>query len=92
MTSGSRDTGGAQRGFAPDFLTELFRNPLDPGYAAAAARRRVSPVTGRPRTGRAVTGVVLLVTSGNSKQQGAQQRPHVALAVGPANVQLAGSF
>lgn len=40
----------------------------------------------------AVTGVVLLVTSGNSKQQGAQQRPHVALAVGPANVQLAGSF
>ena len=23
----------------PDFLTELFRNPLDPGYADAAARR-----------------------------------------------------
>jgi uncharacterized protein YlxW (UPF0749 family) len=27
------------RRFAPDFLTELFRNPLDPGYADAAARR-----------------------------------------------------
>ena len=25
--------------FAPDFLTELFRHPLDPGYADAAARR-----------------------------------------------------
>jgi uncharacterized protein YlxW (UPF0749 family) len=33
--------GGApdRRTFAPDFLTELFRNPLDPGYADAAARR-----------------------------------------------------
>ncbi|MFG3556577.1 DUF881 domain-containing protein [Micromonospora sp. NPDC047557] len=31
------------RVYAPDFLTELFRNPLDPGYAdAAAARGRVS--------------------------------------------------
>ena len=28
--------------YAPDFLTELFRNPLDPGYADAAARRRRS--------------------------------------------------
>ena len=27
------------RAYAPDFLTELFRNPLDPGYADAAARR-----------------------------------------------------
>ena len=25
--------------YAPDFVTELFRNPLDPGYAEAAARR-----------------------------------------------------
>ncbi|MDM4719114.1 DUF881 domain-containing protein [Micromonospora sp. WMMA1363] len=31
------------RVYAPDFLTELFRNPLDPGYADAAARRRVTP-------------------------------------------------
>jgi uncharacterized protein YlxW (UPF0749 family) len=28
-----------KRVFAPDFLTELFRNPLDPGYADAAARK-----------------------------------------------------
>ena len=31
--------GGAKRTFTPDFLTELFRNPLDPGYADAAARK-----------------------------------------------------
>ncbi|MEV6597911.1 DUF881 domain-containing protein [Actinoplanes sp. NPDC051346] len=36
----SPDDGGAQpRTFTPDFLTELFRNPLDPGYAEAAERR-----------------------------------------------------
>ena len=40
----------------------------------------------------AATGVVLLVTSSGSKQQGAKQKPHVALAVGPGNLQLAGSF
>src|SRR5258705_9331147 len=28
-----------QRRFAPNFLMELFSNPLDPGYADAAARR-----------------------------------------------------
>ena len=27
------------RVYAPDFLTELFRNPLDAGYADAAARK-----------------------------------------------------
>jgi len=31
--------GAGKRVFAPDFLTELFRNPLDPGYADAAARK-----------------------------------------------------
>ncbi|MET0417808.1 MAG: DUF881 domain-containing protein [Actinoplanes sp.] len=31
--------GGGKRVFTPDFLTELFRNPLDPGYADAAARK-----------------------------------------------------
>ena len=31
--------GTVGRRFAPDFLTELFRHPLDPGYADAAARR-----------------------------------------------------
>jgi uncharacterized protein YlxW (UPF0749 family) len=33
------DTGPGRRHFTPDFLTELFQNPLDPGYADAAARR-----------------------------------------------------
>lgn len=33
------DGGTERRQFTPDFLTELFRNPLDPGYADAAARR-----------------------------------------------------
>ena len=31
--------GTPKRVYAPDFLTELFRNPLDPGYADAAARK-----------------------------------------------------
>lgn len=36
-----------KRQYTPDFLTELFRNPLDPGYADAAARReREGPRTG----------------------------------------------
>jgi uncharacterized protein YlxW (UPF0749 family) len=33
------DGGAGKRTYAPDFLTELFRNPLEPGYADAAARR-----------------------------------------------------
>lgn len=40
----------------------------------------------------AATGVVLLVTSGGSQQQGITQHPRIALAVGPGNLQLAGSF
>ncbi|MEV4755189.1 DUF881 domain-containing protein [Micromonospora sp. NPDC049559] len=50
------------RTFAPDFLTELFRNPLDPGYADAAARRRSgAAVTGWRRDAlRTVTVVTLL--------------------------------
>ncbi|MBU8860979.1 MULTISPECIES: DUF881 domain-containing protein [unclassified Micromonospora] len=49
---GERDP--STRVYAPDFLTELFRNPLDPGYGDAAARRatgsmsRVRQVLGRP--------------------------------------------
>jgi uncharacterized protein YlxW (UPF0749 family) len=35
----SNDSGPGRRLFTPDFLTELFQNPLDPGYADAAARR-----------------------------------------------------
>lgn len=37
------------RTFTPDFLTELFRNPLDPGYADAAERRARD---GEPPAGR----------------------------------------
>jgi uncharacterized protein YlxW (UPF0749 family) len=36
---GAREPAGERRTFTPDFLTELFRNPLDPGYADAAERR-----------------------------------------------------
>ncbi|WDZ83174.1 DUF881 domain-containing protein [Micromonospora cathayae] len=71
MTGSSRDTGpagrsagkaGGERVYAPDFLTELFRNPLDPGYADAAARRRADPPSpARRRTGRVVSSVVLVV-------------------------------
>ena len=46
---GPRD-GNERRTFTPDFLTELFRNPLEPGYADAAARRaRGEGRPGRPR-------------------------------------------
>ncbi|MET0417308.1 MAG: DUF881 domain-containing protein [Actinoplanes sp.] len=41
------------RVYAPDFLTELFRNPLDPGYADAAAARRRAASTEPPRGWRA---------------------------------------
>ena len=55
-------TGRRERTYAPDFLTELFRNPLDPGYADAAARRRTAgPVTGwRRGTIRTVTVLTLV--------------------------------
>jgi uncharacterized protein YlxW (UPF0749 family) len=50
-----------QPGFGPDFLTELFRFPLDPGYADAAARR----ATHGPRTGwrRAALRITCAVTA-----------------------------
>lgn len=49
------------RTYAPDFLTALFRNPLDPGYADAAARRRQGNVARWRRSVRAVSLVVLVV-------------------------------
>ncbi|GAB3182837.1 uncharacterized protein YlxW (UPF0749 family) [Micromonospora palomenae] len=58
------DSGGrTTRAFTPDFLTELFRNPLDPGYADAAARRRESPAPAgwRGVSARAVSVVVIAV-------------------------------
>ncbi|MGN9811752.1 DUF881 domain-containing protein [Micromonospora sp. BQ11] len=65
MTDAPRDGGNrGDRVYAPDFLTELFRNPLDPGYADAAARRRADPRAGsgwRRWPVRSVSLVVLLV-------------------------------
>ncbi|MEU4622749.1 DUF881 domain-containing protein [Actinoplanes sp. NPDC023801] len=44
------DGGAGKRTYAPDFLTALFQNPLDPGYADAAARRaKEGPRTGARR-------------------------------------------
>ncbi|GIF25817.1 uncharacterized protein YlxW (UPF0749 family) [Actinoplanes tereljensis] len=49
-----------KRVFTPDFLTELFRNPLEPGYAAAAARKAVEGQPTGPR--RHLTSGVLALT------------------------------
>ena len=51
--------GNERRTFTPDFLTELFRNPLDPGYAAAAERKaRGEGPTGA--TKKVISGVTAL--------------------------------
>ena len=59
----SPDGGGGRTGssgrFTPDFLTELFRNPLDAGYAEAA-RRRAAGDRGTP-AGRATARTSRLV-------------------------------
>ncbi|HET9518838.1 MAG TPA: DUF881 domain-containing protein [Actinoplanes sp.] len=55
----SNDTGSGRR-FTPDFLLELFQNPLDPGYADAAARRARD---GAPSARSRRTGTALLVTT-----------------------------
>jgi uncharacterized protein YlxW (UPF0749 family) len=57
------DESGPRR-FAPDFLTEMFRNPLDAGYAEAAQRRaRRGPAPPRRRRlGRLARGAVLGAT------------------------------
>ncbi|MDG4826155.1 DUF881 domain-containing protein [Asanoa sp. WMMD1127] len=45
---------------SPDFLSELFSNPLDPGYADAAARRaKDGPPTGWRQTARRTTAVLV---------------------------------
>jgi uncharacterized protein YlxW (UPF0749 family) len=51
-----------KRVFAPDFLTEMFRNPLDPGYADAAARKAVegSPAGLRRWTTRGAATITLI--------------------------------
>ncbi|SCL72931.1 Uncharacterized conserved protein YlxW, UPF0749 family [Micromonospora citrea] len=59
-----KDQGRSERVYAPDFLTELFRNPLDPGYADAAARRRerqASPSGWRHWSARSVSLVVAVL-------------------------------
>jgi uncharacterized protein YlxW (UPF0749 family) len=57
----SHDSGPGRRTFTPDFLTELFRNPLDPGYADAAARkaRGAGPTGARKRALSGVTALTL---------------------------------
>jgi uncharacterized protein YlxW (UPF0749 family) len=51
-----------RRTFTPDFLTELFRNPLDPGYADAAARkaREGEPTGARKRIRTSISAVTLV--------------------------------
>jgi uncharacterized protein YlxW (UPF0749 family) len=61
--SGSGPASGPGTGparFAPDMLTEMFRNSLDPGYADAAARRATRPPEAVWRRGTAM-GVRLVV-------------------------------
>ena len=56
------DEPAPKRVFTPDFLTELFRNPLEPGYADAAARKAIEgePTGARRRLTTAVTSVTLV--------------------------------
>lgn len=57
----SPQSGDERRTFTPDFLTELFRNPLDPGYADAAARkaRGEGPTGARKRALGGITALTL---------------------------------
>ncbi|MEV0720690.1 DUF881 domain-containing protein [Asanoa sp. NPDC050611] len=60
MTGPTDDKSPQRRWMSPDFLTELFSNPLDPGYADAAARRaREGPPRGW-RQGTRRTAAVLV--------------------------------
>ncbi|SCF12526.1 Uncharacterized conserved protein YlxW, UPF0749 family [Micromonospora viridifaciens] len=62
MSAAPGDRDPSTRPYAPDFLTELFRNPLDPGYAdAAVGRREGSPSRWRRLLARPVSLVVLVV-------------------------------
>ncbi|MDT4990537.1 MAG: hypothetical protein QOH97_429 [Actinoplanes sp.] len=61
----SPDGGTERRTYTPDFLTELFRNPLDPGYADAAARKaRGDGLTGVRQKALSVIFVVTLAALG----------------------------
>jgi uncharacterized protein YlxW (UPF0749 family) len=52
-----------ERRFAPDLLTEMFRNPLDAGYAQSAERRAKSgpPTPGARAAGRLARTLILLL-------------------------------
>jgi uncharacterized protein YlxW (UPF0749 family) len=53
------------RVYGPDFLTELFRNPLDEGYADAAARKaRTGEPKGWPATAARLVTALTLVAVG----------------------------
>lgn len=55
-----RGRSAQRRWMSPDFLSELFSNPLDPGYADAAARRaKEGPPTGWRYGARRVAAVVV---------------------------------
>jgi uncharacterized protein YlxW (UPF0749 family) len=56
-------SGAAERRFAPDLITEMFRNPLDPGYEEAARRRaqRGEPPARRRMAARLARTVVLML-------------------------------
>ncbi|HEU4424761.1 MAG TPA: DUF881 domain-containing protein [Pilimelia sp.] len=63
MTASAPEPQG-RRPYGPDFLTALFRHPLDPGYADAAARRaergpRTGWRAGAVRAGSALTILVI---------------------------------
>ncbi|MFC7531009.1 DUF881 domain-containing protein [Actinoplanes sp. GCM10030250] len=65
MTVPDPDGGSGKRTYAPDFLTELFRNPLDPGYADAAARReQTGGRTGTGKRAASVSSAVVLLMIG----------------------------
>jgi uncharacterized protein YlxW (UPF0749 family) len=60
MTS-AEERGGSSERFATDFLTELFRDPLDPGYTDAAERRRTHGERVSAKTAFALRTVVLVL-------------------------------
>ncbi|MEU3457625.1 DUF881 domain-containing protein [Micromonospora sp. NPDC006766] len=61
---GDGSRGPSARVYTPDFLTELFRNPLEPGYAAAAARRKQTPPSRWRRVLSRPVSLVVLATIG----------------------------
>lgn len=52
---------GGRRSFSADFLTELFSNPLDPGYAEAARRLADGPAPAAWRVGAGRASRVLVL-------------------------------